>query len=51
MKWLNPEVMVHRLNVDPTFKLVRQKKRNFVANQVAKEEVHKFLRARFIREM
>ena len=29
MKGLNLEVMIHMLNADPTFKPVRQKKRNF----------------------
>ena len=41
MKRLNPDVAVHRLIADPTFKPVRQKKRNFATerNLVAKEEV------------
>ena len=45
MKGLNPKVMVHRLNADSDFKLVRQKKRNFAAerNQAAKEEVQNLL--------
>lgn len=33
MKMLNPEVMLHRLNVDPDFKPVRQKKIAFTAER------------------
>lgn len=45
--------MVHRLNVDPTFKHVRHKKRTFAAerNQAAREEVQKLLKAGFISEV
>ena len=41
MKGLNPEMMVHRLNADPAFKPVRQKKRYFAIerNLAANEEV------------
>ena len=41
MKGLNPDIMVHRLNADPAFKPVRQKKMTFAAkrNQAAREEV------------
>lgn len=53
MKGLNPDVMVHKLNSDHAFKHVRQKKRIFAIerNQAAKEEVHKLLWARFIKEV
>ena len=53
MKGLNPEVMVHRLTAYPTFKPVRQKKKNFVVerNLAAKNEVQKLLKAGFIREV
>ena len=53
MNGLNPEVIVYRLNVDPAFKPMKQKKRNFAAkrNLVAKKEVHKLLQAGFIPEV
>lgn len=53
MKCLNPNIVVHRLNANPTFKPVREKRRTFTAqiNQVVREEVQKLLKAGFIREV
>ncbi|KAL2248495.1 UNVERIFIED_CONTAM: Retrovirus-related Pol polyprotein from transposon [Sesamum indicum] len=48
-----PEVIVHRLNVDPTMGPVQQKKRNFSVekNQVIREEVDRLLNAGYIMEV
>ncbi|KAL2232611.1 UNVERIFIED_CONTAM: Retrovirus-related Pol polyprotein from transposon 17.6 [Sesamum indicum] len=48
-----PEVIVHRLNVDPTMRPVQQKKRNFSVekNQVIREEVDRLLNAGYIMEV
>ncbi|KAL2250014.1 UNVERIFIED_CONTAM: Retrovirus-related Pol polyprotein from transposon opus [Sesamum indicum] len=48
-----PEVIVHRLNVDPTMRPVQQKKRNFSTekNQVIREEVDRLLNAGYITEV
>ncbi|KAL0345736.1 UNVERIFIED_CONTAM: hypothetical protein Sradi_4404900 [Sesamum radiatum] len=48
---IDPEVMTHKLNVNPAFRPVRQKKRNFglERNEIIKEEVEKLLTARYIR--
>lgn len=50
MSGIDPKVITHKLSVDPLAKLVRQKKRTFVANrnQGIAEEVDKPLKARFI---
>ncbi|XP_077232571.1 uncharacterized protein LOC143869898 [Tasmannia lanceolata] len=47
------EVAVHRLNVDPSYRPVKQKKRNFAPERqkAIKEEVNKLLQAGFIREI
>lgn len=47
-----PEVMSHRLNVDPSYKPVRQKRRPMTLERYAalKEEVDKLLKNEFIRE-
>ena len=53
MPGINPSVMVHKLNVSPSFLPIRQKKRVFAqerANAIA-EEVRKLLEADFIREV
>ncbi|XP_077242431.1 uncharacterized protein LOC143882940 [Tasmannia lanceolata] len=51
MPGISPEVAVHKLNVDPTHKPIRQKKWNFTKEQQAhmKVEVDKLLQAGFIR--
>ncbi|KAL2246014.1 UNVERIFIED_CONTAM: hypothetical protein Sindi_2869600 [Sesamum indicum] len=49
----NPEVIVLRLNVDPTIQLVQQKKRTFGAekNRIINDEVNKLLKAGYIYEI
>ena len=53
MPGINPSVMVHRLNVSPSFLPVRQKKREFTPerDQAIAEEVRKLQEASFIREV
>ncbi|GAV70306.1 hypothetical protein CFOL_v3_13804 [Cephalotus follicularis] len=50
---ISPEVMVHKLSVDPMRPSARQKKRNFAPErqQVIVDEVSKLLQAGFIREV
>ncbi|KAL0313264.1 UNVERIFIED_CONTAM: hypothetical protein Sradi_5725700 [Sesamum radiatum] len=50
---INPEVIVHRLNVDPMTRLVKQKKRTFGAkrNKIIEEEVKKLLDAGYVSEV
>ena len=53
MPGIDPSVMVHKLNVSPSFPPIRQKKRVFAQEQdkaIAKE-VRKLLEAGFIREV
>ena len=53
MPGIDPSVMVHRLNVSPSFPPFRQKKRVFAPkrDQVIAEEVHKLQEANFIKEV
>ena len=53
MPRISLEVITHRLNVDLTFRLVKQKKRSFTSNwtQAIDEEVTKLLQAGFIHEV
>ena len=53
MPGIDPSVITHRLNVHPSSKLVRQKKRVFVPQRdnAIKEEVQKLTTAQFIREV
>ena len=53
MPGIDPSVITHRLNVYPSSKLVRQKKRVFAPKQdnAIKEEVQKLTIAKFIREL
>ena len=53
MPRIDPSVMVHRLNVSPSFTPIRQKKRVFTPerDQAIAEEVHKLQMANFIREV
>ena len=53
MPGIDPSVMVHRLNVSPTFPPIRQKKRVFASkrDQAIVEEVRKLHEASFIREV
>jgi hypothetical protein len=48
-----PSVIVHKLNVDPNHRPVKQRKRGFAAerNQAIVEEVEKLLKIGFIREV
>ena len=53
MPGIDPSVMVHRLNVSPTFPPIKQKKRVFAPerDQAIAEEVRKLREASFIREV
>ena len=53
MPGIDPSVITHHLNVNPSFKPVRQKKRVFAPEQdnVIKEEVQKLTTTKFIREV
>ena len=53
MPGIDPSVMVHRLNVSPSFPPIRQKKRVFALerDQAIAEEVCKLQEASFIREV
>ena len=53
MPGIDPSVIVHRLNVNPDFPPVRQKKRVFAQelDKAVAEEVRKLLEAGFIREV
>ncbi|XP_065627213.1 uncharacterized protein LOC136066589 [Quercus suber] len=53
MPGIDPSVMVHRLNVSPSFPPIRQKKRVFAPerDQAIAEEVRKLQEANFIREV
>ena len=49
MPEIDPSVITHRLNVSPSYKLVRQKKRVFFPewDNAIKEEVHKLVTEKF----
>lgn len=53
MSGINPNVMVHRLNIDPTFKPIKHKCRpvDDMCNNVIDDEVNKLLKAQFIKEV
>ena len=53
MPGIDPSVITHHLNVCPSSKLVRQKKRVFAPERddVVKDEVQKLMVAKFIREV
>ena len=53
MPEINPSIMVHRLNVSPTFPPIRQKKRVFAQerDRAIAEEVYKLEDIDFIREV
>ena len=53
MPGIDPSVITHRLNVYPSSKLVRQKKRGFALKRdnTIKEEVQKLTMAKFIQEV
>lgn len=50
---IDPEMIVHKLNVDPNFKPVKHKRRSFNPKRydAIKKEVDKLLKARPIREV
>ncbi|KAL0402412.1 UNVERIFIED_CONTAM: Retrovirus-related Pol polyprotein from transposon gypsy [Sesamum latifolium] len=49
---IDPEIIVHRLNVDPQVKPIKQKKRTFGVerNKIIEEEVNKLLEAGYVSE-
>ena len=53
MPRIDPSVIVHRLNVNPAFSPIRQKKRVFTPkrDKAIAEEVRKLLEVGFIREV
>ena len=53
MPGIDPSIVVHRLNVSPSFSPVQQKKRVFTQerDKAMAEEVQKLLEADFIREV
>ena len=53
MPRVSPEVITHRLNVDPTCHPMKQKRRNFALDHswAIEEVVSKLLEAGFIREV
>ncbi|KAJ9560504.1 hypothetical protein OSB04_005664 [Centaurea solstitialis] len=53
MVGIDPNIISHKLNVDPTFKPVKQKRRKFAPerNKVINEEVENLLKTRKIREV
>nr|XP_017250771.1 PREDICTED: uncharacterized protein LOC108221400 [Daucus carota subsp. sativus] len=50
---ISPDVITHKLNVDPDFKPIQQKRRKFAAerNKIVKEEVSRLLKAGMIKEV
>ena len=53
MGGVDPVVITHKLNVNPSFKLVKQKRRSFALERkkAINEEVGKLLQAKAIREV
>ena len=53
MPSIDPGVITHRLNVSPSFKPIRQKKRVFAPERdnAIKDEVHKLMTVKFIQEV
>ena len=53
MDGVDPAVSTHRLNVNPSFKPVKQKRRSFASERqkAINEEVGKLLQAKEIREV
>jgi hypothetical protein len=50
--YIDPEIMVHRLSLHPTARLVRHKRRifSFERNWAEAEEIDKLLQAQFYKE-
>lgn len=53
MPGIDPQIVIHRLNVNPAPMPVKQNKINFASerNQVIAKEVEKLLKAYFVREV
>ena len=53
MGGIDPAVMTHRLNINPSFKPVKQKRKSFAPERqkAIDEEVNKLLQAKAIREV
>lgn len=53
MPRINPLIMIHRLNISPSFPLICQKKRVYAQekDKAIAEEVRKLQDAKFIREV
>ena len=53
MGGIDPTIITHRLNVSPSFKLIKQKRRSFAPERqkAINEEVGKLLQARAIKEV
>ena len=53
MGGIDPTIITHRLNISPSFKPVKQKRRSFALERkkAINEEVGKFLQANAIREV
>lgn len=53
MKWIDPAVASHELNINPTFKPIRQKRRKLgpERSKAVNEEVDRLLEAGFITEV
>ncbi|XP_074336006.1 uncharacterized protein LOC141673172 [Apium graveolens] len=53
MHGIDPNLITHRLNIDPTRKVVKQKKRTYAPDRLEaiKQEVEKLLEAGFIEEV
>ena len=53
MVWIEPDIITHKLNIDPNSKPIKQKRRKFTPerNLIVNEEVEKLLKAGKIREV
>jgi hypothetical protein len=53
MPGIDPSIIVHKLNVDPSHRPVKQQRRSFASerNQAIAKEVEKLLKVGFIREV
>lgn len=53
MPSIDPEVIVHKLNICKATRLVRQKRRNFTVkqNKAVADEINKLLEVKFVKEV
>ena len=53
MTGIDPEVVVHRLQVDPDYRLVKQKRRKFASerNKIINDEIQKLIDVGFVRKV